>query len=87
MAEDAGAAEAITIKVKGQDNEEMMFKVKKTTKMSKIFEAYASRKGVARTSLRFTFDGQRLQDDTTPKFLEMEDQDQIEAHIEALGGM
>lgn len=38
---DEGQAESITIKVKDSTGEEMQFKVKKTTRMEKIFEAYA----------------------------------------------
>ena len=38
--------EPITIRVKDQTGEETMFKIKKSTKMSKVFNAYAQRKGV-----------------------------------------
>ena len=38
---DEAGSEAITIKVKEHTGEEMQFKVKKTTRMEKIFEAYA----------------------------------------------
>jgi hypothetical protein len=50
-----------------QNGEETLFKVKKTTKMSKVFDAYASRKGVDTKSLRFMFDGTRLNADETPE--------------------
>ncbi len=43
------------------------FKVKKSTKMSKIFDAYANRKGVAANALRFLLDGDRIQGEMTPK--------------------
>lgn len=66
--------------------EEVVFKVKKDTKMSKIFSAYASQKGIDPATMRFTFDGKRLAADETPKMLEMEDGDQIDVHIEQLGG-
>jgi len=36
------------------------FKVKKSTKLQKVFDAYSSRKGVAAASLRFLFDGMRV---------------------------
>jgi len=32
------------------------------------------------------FDGQRVQPDVTPKMLELEENDQIDAMIEAVGG-
>ena len=44
--------------------------------MSKVFAAYAQRKGVAITSLRFLIDGDRIDAAETPKSLELEDQDQ-----------
>jgi hypothetical protein len=35
------------LRSRSQGGEEMFFKVKRGTKMSKIFDAYASRKGLA----------------------------------------
>lgn len=64
----------------------MFFKIKKTTRMSKVFETYAQRKGIQAQSLRFLLDGERIQGDQTPKMLEMEDQDQIDAVLEQTGG-
>ena len=46
MGEEEGSSEAITIKVKDASGEEMHFKVKKTTRMEKIFEAYAGKRSV-----------------------------------------
>ena len=39
----------------------MFFKVKKETKMQKIMDAYASRRGISASSLRFMLDGERVQ--------------------------
>lgn len=55
--------------------------------MSKIFGAYASRKGVDTSSLRFLLDGEIVDPNATPKMLELEDQDQIDAVLEQVGGM
>lgn len=38
------------------------------------------------TSLRFLFDGRRINDDETPKQLEMENDDVIEVYQEQTGG-
>ena len=84
-----GAAEGnepITIRVKDQTGEETMFKIKKSTKMSKVFGAYASRKGVEPASLRFLLDGERIGPDETPKMLELEDEDQIDCVLAQVGG-
>jgi len=80
------AAGTITIRVKDQAGEETYFKVKKTTKMSKVFDAYAQRKGVQRKALRFLLDGERIQDDQTPDDLDLDENDQIDCLLEQTGG-
>lgn len=69
-----------------QTGEETYFKVKKTTRMEKVFSTYASRKGVSVGALRFLLDGQRVSGDQTPTSLELEDQDQIDCMLEQQGG-
>jgi len=78
--------EPITIRVRDQTGEETFFKIKKTTKMSKVFLTYANRKGVQLGSLRFLLDGERIEPDQTPKMLELDDQDQIDCMLEQSGG-
>jgi small ubiquitin-related modifier len=41
--------------------------------MGKLKKSYADRTGVAIASLRFLFDGRRINDEDTPKSLGMED--------------
>jgi len=67
--------------------EETFFKIKKTTKMSKVFQTYANRKGVQLSSLRFLLDGERIEPEQTPKMLELDDQDQIDCMLEQSGGV
>lgn len=86
-AKQEGTNEPITIRVKDQTGEETMFKIKKSTKMSKVFSAYAQRKGVEPASLRFLLDGERIGPDETPKMLELEDEDQIDCVLAQVGGM
>merc|ERR1712151_490105 len=81
-----GGNEPITIRVRDQTGEETFFKIKKTTKMSKVFETYAQRKGVQSASLRFLLDGERIDPTSTPKMLELDDQDQIDCMLEQSGG-
>lgn len=78
--------EPITIRVRDQTGEETFFKIKKTTKMSKVFETYAQRKGVVASSLRFLLDGDRILEKATPQSLDLEDQDQIDCVLEQVGG-
>ncbi|TDH70187.1 hypothetical protein CCR75_002203 [Bremia lactucae] len=84
--DDKKKTEAITIRVKDQSGEETFFKVKPNTRMEKIFSAYAQRKGVPASALRFLLDGVRISGDQTPKMLELEDQDQIDCALEQVGG-
>ncbi|RXM32105.1 Small ubiquitin-related modifier 1 [Acipenser ruthenus] len=78
--------EYIKLKVIGQDNSEIHFKVKMTTHLKKLKESYCQRQGVPMNSLRFLFEGQRIADNQTPKELGMEDEDVIEVYQEQTGG-
>lgn len=82
----SGGSEPITIRVRDQTGEETYFKIKKTTKMEKVFSTYAQRKGVQVSSLRFLLDGERINPTDTPKQLELDDQDQIDCMLEQMGG-
>ncbi|KAJ1450521.1 ubiquitin-related domain-containing protein [Pelagophyceae sp. CCMP2097] len=77
---------ALNIRIRDQTGEETFFKVKKTTKFDKVFSTYAARKGVNANSLRFLFDGTRLQGSQTPDELDMEENDQIDCMLEQQGG-
>jgi small ubiquitin-related modifier len=84
---DANAqTEYIKLKVVGQDSNEVHFRVKRGTSMGKLKKSYAERTGVSVNTLRFLFDGRRINDDDTPKTLEMEEDDVIEVYQEQLGG-
>jgi len=78
--------EYIKLKVVGQDSNEVHFRVKFGTSMGKLKKSYAERTGVAVSTLRFLFDGRRINDDDTPKSLEMEEDDVIEVYQEQTGG-
>jgi hypothetical protein len=84
--DDNQAPKHINIKVKDMNEGETFFKIKPTTKLSKVIEAFCQRHAVDRTGVRFLFEGSRIQDDDTPASLEMDDGDMIEAMIEQTGG-
>ena len=44
----------------------MHFKIKRTTQLRKLMEAYCERQGKQITTVRFTFDGQRINENQTP---------------------
>ncbi|XP_031512713.1 small ubiquitin-related modifier 5 [Papio anubis] len=78
--------EDIKLRVIGQDNSEIHFKVKMTTPLKKLKESYCQRQGVPVNSLRFLFEGQRIADNHTPEELGMEEEDVIEVYQEQIGG-
>ncbi|CDW91189.1 ubiquitin-like protein smt3 [Stylonychia lemnae] len=82
----AGADPHINIKVKAQDGTEIFFKIKRTTQLKKLMDAYCTRQGLAVNQCRFIFDGERLKDDDTPDKLEMENGDEIDVMVEQTGG-
>ena len=88
MAEEPKEANAdyIKIKVVGQDTNELHFRVKKSTAFAKLKKSYSDRIGVPLTSLRFLFDGRRIDDNDTPSSLDMEEEDVIEVFQEQTGG-
>ena len=62
-----------TIRVRDQGGDEIFFKVKTTTLFSKLFDAYAKRQGIARTSLCFLFEGENIEPADTFQSLKLED--------------
>ena len=81
-------SEYIKLKVVGQDSNEIRFRVKQTTQMGKLKKSYSERVGVPVTSLRFLFDGRRINDDESMLALEkeMEEDKVIEVYQEQDGG-
>ena len=80
----AGAAkdQHINIKVKAQDGTEIYFKIKRTTQLKKLMDAYCQRQGLANNQCRFIFDGERIKEDDSPDSLEMENGDEIDVMVE-----
>ncbi|OAX79089.1 hypothetical protein ACJ72_06593 [Emergomyces africanus] len=86
--ENQGAAaptEHLNIKVTDNNNE-VFFKIKRTTQLKKLMEAFCSRQGKDISSVRFLFDGTRVRQDDTPDTLDMADGDTLEVHQEQIGG-
>ncbi|PIA25795.1 hypothetical protein AQUCO_10800045v1 [Aquilegia coerulea] len=83
---DQSAAAHINLKVKGQDGNEVFFRIKRSTQLRKLMTAYCDRQSVEFNSIAFLFDGRRLRADQTPDELEMEDGDEIDAMLHQTGG-
>ena len=76
----------LNLKVVTQDGSEIFFECKQTTPLQKLMNAFCQRQGVNSASVRFLFDGQRLNPQQTPQELEMEDGDVIDVMVEQQGG-
>lgn len=62
----ADQANHINLKVKGQDGNEVFFRIKRSTQMRKLMNAYCDRQSVDLNSIAFLFDGRRLRGEQTP---------------------
>jgi Cu/Ag efflux protein CusF len=78
---------AMNLSVKDQTTgQTIVFKIKKDTLLSKVFEHFAKQRGYSLNLIRFMYNGRRLQGNVTPKMLEMEDGDEVDATVEQVGG-
>lgn len=57
--EDAGPSEHLNIKVTDNNNE-VFFKIKRTTQLGKLMNAFCDRQGKNISSVRFLFEGTRV---------------------------
>lgn len=63
--EDQPKSEHLNIKVTDNNNE-VFFKIKRTTALSKLMNAFCDRQGKNLSSVRFLFDGARVQASDSP---------------------
>lgn len=76
----------VQITVVNQNGADVVFKIKPTTQLKKMFDVYCQRQGVRGDTVRFLFNGQRLQPTQTPLDLEMHEGDVIDAVLQQTGG-
>lgn len=69
----------ITLKVRGQDENEVFFRIKRSAKLKEVMDGYCVRQCLDIDTVVFLFEERRLRDDETPDKREMEDGDQIDA--------
>merc|ERR1712107_336683 len=77
-----GAGAHIQLKVKDQQGSEVQFKIKKSTPLRKLMDAYCSRLGLQASQVRFMVDGERIAPDDTAEKLGLEDEDLIDVAME-----
>lgn len=75
----------LVIRIRDQSGEETFFAVKESTRMAKIFNSYALRKGIDERALRFFIDGEQIQSEQTPRELDLEDGDVIDVMLAQSG--
>ena len=63
---EAQVSEHLNIKVTDNNNE-VFFKIKRTTALKKLMDAFCERQGKAPNSVRFLFDGSRVQPTDSPE--------------------
>ncbi|KAG2447319.1 hypothetical protein HYH02_007649 [Chlamydomonas schloesseri] len=76
----------INLVVKDQEGSEVHFKVKTKTRLEKVIDAYCKKKALDASTVRFLYDGNRVNPTSTPASLGMEDGDTIDCLITQLGG-
>lgn len=79
-------SDKINIRVMNADGSELCFKIRDDAKMGKLMDAYCRNRGVMLNSLRFTFDGHRIDPNSTSKQLDISDGDVIDVLFEQTGG-
>ena len=82
----AAEVEQIKLRVCSQEGQEMFFKIRKDTLLKRLMDTYCSRVGGSSLTVRFLFDGARINDKDTPDSLKMEEGDTIDAVAEQTGG-
>ncbi|KWU44503.1 hypothetical protein RHOSPDRAFT_25622 [Rhodotorula sp. JG-1b] len=81
----------VALKLQGSGFPELVIKVKRTTKLSKMMNAYCDRAGKSLNEVRFMYEGDRLKGDMLVSDLDIDDVDADEEVVidvaqEAVGG-
>ncbi|XP_019088435.1 PREDICTED: putative small ubiquitin-related modifier 8 [Camelina sativa] len=76
----------ITVKIKSQDDVCVYFRIKRDVEVRKMMQAYSDKVGKQISTFRFLFDGTRIKFNQTPNEIGLEEEDEIEAFVEQLGG-
>jgi small ubiquitin-related modifier len=83
--EDSSDERQIIIRVRDTSGEVTHCRLLRTTRMKKLMDIYARRRGVSRQSLRFLFDANKIGDDDTPTTMELADGGEIDVVAEQCG--
>lgn len=76
----------VNIVIKDPQGEEIYFKVKRSAKMRKLFSAFCKRSNVDMSTIRFFYQGERVDEDKTLDDLHLQDKDRIDAFVRQTAG-
>ncbi|KAI7653999.1 hypothetical protein KC319_g10373 [Hortaea werneckii] len=76
----------LTLKFRDMNDYSIDFKLKPSTKLVKAMNAFSARLQKDTKELRFLSEGRRVLPDQTPSDLDLEDGDEIDVHMEQIGG-
>ncbi|GAB1527553.1 hypothetical protein RhiTH_010729 [Rhizoctonia solani] len=76
----------ITLVIRSQEGPSFQIKVSRTKPLRSAFDKAHEQFKKAPKTFRFFYNGTRLQEDDTPKMHEMENNDEIDANIQQVGG-
>ena len=83
----ADPEDVITLRLRASNTgEEILFKFRRGTKMQKIFNAYASKRGIPEHSLRFVIEGERISPHSTAEMLDLDDNDVVDVFTDSNQG-
>jgi len=77
---------AVNLTIVDPNGEEVHFKVKRTAKMRRLFAAYCKRVGVDPDGMRFFYQGERINEESTPEELVLKDGSKIDAFVRQVAG-
>jgi len=76
----------LKLRFQEQNGQEVFIVVSSQMPFSKIFKGYTTKRNIDARSVRFLFDGNRINDGDTPKSLMMENEDSIDVLAQQTGG-
>lgn len=77
---------SILIHLSDQSGTSVYFKIKPSTPLSRVFDAYCGKTGQTQKSLRFLYDGTQLSGSDTAKSVDIGDSDIIDVVLQQTGG-
>ncbi|KAI7490132.1 hypothetical protein KC351_g776 [Hortaea werneckii] len=82
----AAQPDQLTLKFRDMNGFSIDFKLKPVTKLGKAMTAFSARMEKDPKELRFLSEGRRVLPEQTPLDLDLEDGDEIDVHMEQIGG-